>query len=122
MHKLIRKQLEKATAPTGMIDLGALTKLVSSAYEEADRDRIRTDRSMGLMIAELEQTHSRLLDAFDVVPEGLAMFDAENRYVLWNRCYAEMHAGSPDLALGSIVYLRGTISHLVNASYTSRAQ
>ncbi|MGP0090271.1 MAG: PAS-domain containing protein [Xanthobacteraceae bacterium] len=36
--------------------------------------------------------HARLLDAFEVVPEGLVLFDADDRYVLWNRRYAEMSA------------------------------
>jgi PAS domain S-box-containing protein len=38
--------------------------------------------------------HARLRDAFEVVPEGVALFDAEDRYVLWNRRYAELYAES----------------------------
>jgi diguanylate cyclase (GGDEF)-like protein/PAS domain S-box-containing protein len=40
--------------------------------------------------------HDRLREAFDVVPEGLVLFDAEDRYVLWNRRYAEVYAHSQD--------------------------
>lgn len=36
--------------------------------------------------------HARLLDAFEVVPEGVVLFDAEDRYVMWNRRYAELYA------------------------------
>jgi len=35
--------------------------------------------------AEARAVHARLLDALDVVPEGLVIFDPEDRYVLWNR-------------------------------------
>ena len=41
---------------------------------------------------EARAAHSTLIDAFEVVPEGLALFDAEDRYVLWNRRYAELYA------------------------------
>jgi PAS domain S-box-containing protein len=101
MHPLFARQLAKATDASGKVDLDALGKLVSAAYGEADRDRTRMDRSMSLMIEELDQARARLLDAFEVMPEGLALFDAENRYVLWNSRYAELHAGIFDkLAVG----------------------
>ncbi len=40
--------------------------------------------------AEARAAHTRLLDALDLVPEGLVIFDPDDRYVLWNRRYAEM--------------------------------
>ena len=43
---------------------------------------------------EARAAHARLLEAFEVVPEGLALFDAEDRYVLWNQRYAEFYADS----------------------------
>ncbi|HZP79045.1 MAG TPA: PAS-domain containing protein [Pseudolabrys sp.] len=98
MHnRLFAKQLAKATKPSGEVDLEMLGNLVTAAYEEADRDRRRTDRSIGLMVEELEKTHARLLEAFEVVPEGLVMFDAEDRYVLWNKRYRQIYGLSGDL-------------------------
>jgi diguanylate cyclase (GGDEF)-like protein/PAS domain S-box-containing protein len=44
--------------------------------------------------------HRRLLDAFEVVPEGLALFDAEDRLILWNRRYAEMYPETGNIAAG----------------------
>jgi diguanylate cyclase (GGDEF)-like protein len=41
---------------------------------------------------EARAAHSTLLDAFEVVPEGLVLFDAEDRYVLWNRRYADLYS------------------------------
>jgi diguanylate cyclase (GGDEF)-like protein/PAS domain S-box-containing protein len=47
-------------------------------------------------------THARLLDALDVIPEGVVLFDAEDRYVLWNRRYAEIYAETRHtIAVGS---------------------
>jgi diguanylate cyclase (GGDEF)-like protein/PAS domain S-box-containing protein len=34
---------------------------------------------------------ARLHDALDVMSEAIAIFDAEDRYVLWNRCYAQLY-------------------------------
>jgi len=49
---------------------------------------------------EAQAAHATLIDALDVVPEGLAIFDAEDRFVLWNRRYAELYAGSDTLQPG----------------------
>ena len=40
--------------------------------------------------------HTTLIDALDVVPEGLVILDADDRYVLWNQRYAEAYADSLD--------------------------
>ena len=43
---------------------------------------------------EAQSAHARLLGALDAMPEGVALFDAEDRYVLWNQRYAEIYAES----------------------------
>jgi diguanylate cyclase (GGDEF)-like protein/PAS domain S-box-containing protein len=93
VHKLLAQQLKTSTSPSGEVDLDALLKLVAAAYEEHDGDRRRTDHSIATMINEVEANHRRLLDALEVIPEGLVLFDAEDRYVLWNRRYEELHTG-----------------------------
>jgi diguanylate cyclase (GGDEF)-like protein/PAS domain S-box-containing protein len=40
--------------------------------------------------AEARAAHARLLDALDLVPEGLVIFDQDDRFMLWNRTYQEM--------------------------------
>ena len=47
MHKLLARQLAKATTAGGEIDIELLGQLVGSAYEQADRECRRTDRSIG---------------------------------------------------------------------------
>ncbi|PCK86083.1 ATPase [Rhizobium sophoriradicis] len=46
---------------------------------------------------EARAAHARLLAAFEVVPEGLVLFDAEDRFVLWNRRYEQLYAESGDM-------------------------
>src|SRR5262245_31847253 len=50
--------------------------------------------------SDAQAAHWRLLDAFDVVPEGLALFDADDRLVLWNKRYAEVYAQTSNIAVG----------------------
>jgi diguanylate cyclase (GGDEF)-like protein/PAS domain S-box-containing protein len=47
-----------------------------------------------LAVEEARATHGRLLEAIEAVPVGLAFFDREERYVLWNSRYAEMYGGA----------------------------
>lgn len=58
IHRLLQRHLDKASDPAGNIDLEILLGLVNAAYEEADSDRRRTNRSITLMIDELDQRAS----------------------------------------------------------------
>ncbi|MDE2241445.1 MAG: EAL domain-containing protein [Bradyrhizobium sp.] len=91
MRKLFERQLAKATGPSGELDINVLANLVTSAYDEAERDRQRTDRAISLMIEEVHQTNARLLDAFTIVPEGLVLLNAEGKYVLYNQRFVELY-------------------------------
>ncbi|MGA2794103.1 MAG: PAS-domain containing protein [Roseiarcus sp.] len=39
-----------------------------------------------------QAAHQRLQEAFDLMPEGVVLFDSQDRHVLWNRRYAELTA------------------------------
>jgi PAS domain S-box-containing protein len=54
VHKLFARQLAKATRASGGVDVELLGQLVASAYEQTDRDSRRTDRSISLMVEELD--------------------------------------------------------------------
>jgi len=116
VHKLLDKQLAKATDESGTLDTAKLLALVAAAYEEADRDRRRTDRSMSLMIeeidrvqrnleetvvartrelrareAELEAQNMRFDAALSNMSQGLVMFDADARLVICNQRFLAMY-------------------------------
>ncbi len=111
MHKLLERQIAKATAVSGEVDLERLYGLVSQAYEEFDRDRIRSDRATRLMIEEVDAHHkareaaldrlacqNRILDAaLAHMAQGVAMFDADQRLVVSNARYAEIYDLPPSL-------------------------
>ena len=44
MHKLLGKQIKKATGTDGELEVERLMELVSAAYQEADEDRERGER------------------------------------------------------------------------------
>ena len=106
MHRLLAKQLKQAVTPDGSFDAAGLIELVDLAYEDADRDRRRTDRSINLMIDENRQLNAELLKRFDDLKlqnalfedaignmvHGLSMFDHDNRLMVANKRYAEMYS------------------------------
>jgi hypothetical protein len=59
VHKLLARQIAKATNEAGSVDLEKLFAL-TDAYADVDRDRRRTDRSMSLMIEEIDTVQRNL--------------------------------------------------------------
>jgi diguanylate cyclase (GGDEF)-like protein/PAS domain S-box-containing protein len=45
--------------------------------------------------------HQHLREAFEAVPEGLVLFDADDRLVMWNRRYAEMYPATSNIKAGT---------------------
>src|SRR6478609_2406769 len=48
-------------------------------------------------IAEARKSDERLREAIDLLPQGIVFLDAEGRYILWNKKYAEIYSRSSDL-------------------------
>ena len=48
-------------------------------------------------IAEARKSHERLREAIDILPQGIVFLDANGRYILWNKKYAEIYSRSSDL-------------------------
>jgi diguanylate cyclase (GGDEF)-like protein/PAS domain S-box-containing protein len=60
-------------------------------------ERLQFETSLKVARAEAEKAHRRLLEAFEAVPVGLSMLDADKRYVLWNRNFADIYRDVADL-------------------------
>ena len=52
---------------------------------------------MEAAIADARRSHERLREAIDILPQGIVFLDADGRYILWNRKYAEIYSASADL-------------------------
>ncbi|MBR0840773.1 EAL domain-containing protein [Bradyrhizobium liaoningense] len=62
----------------------------------AKRDELLR-RRVEAAIAEAHKSHERLRQAIDILPQGIVFLDADGRYVLWNRKYAEIYSKTADL-------------------------
>ena len=78
---------------------GAVTQLLGIGVDITDRKRSERDAELQAQRAEQDakKAHSRLRDAIESLPEAIVFLDAEDRYVLWNRKYAELYADIADL-------------------------
>jgi diguanylate cyclase (GGDEF)-like protein/PAS domain S-box-containing protein len=108
MHRLLAKQIKRATTADGTLDLARLLALVTAAYEEAERDHERSDRSINLMADELrafnatleaqvtartreiEELRQRFEDAIEHIDQGILMIDAGNRVPVVNQRAIEL--------------------------------
>lgn len=108
MHRLLAQQIERTKTGSNSVDSQKLLALISEAYEEADRDRRRTDRSISLMVEELDALNTnlekevaartreldevrRLLEAtLAHVDQGIVMLDAQGQVRIANPRAAEL--------------------------------
>ena len=58
---------------------------------------MRTRAEAEAAIADARKSHERLREAIDILPQGIVFLDAEGRYILWNKKYAEIYSRSSDL-------------------------
>ncbi|MBA2401212.1 MAG: EAL domain-containing protein [Bradyrhizobium sp.] len=58
---------------------------------------VRTRAEAEAAIVEARKSHERLREAIDILPQGIVFLDAEGRYILWNKKYAEIYNRSSDL-------------------------
>ena len=60
---------------------------------EIARKRVEIEAAM----ADARKSDERLREAIDILPQGVVFLDAEGRYILWNKKYAEIYSRSSDL-------------------------
>ena len=87
------------------------------ATHEDVTERHRTEQALTEAKASAERAeeaarvaHATLLNALDVVPEGIVVLDPDDRYVLWNRRYSELYSESQS-ALVAGMRFEDTLRH-----------
>jgi len=58
---------------------------------------VRTRAEVEAAIADARKSHERLREAIEILPQGIVFLDADGRYILWNKKYAEIYNRSSDL-------------------------
>src|SRR5258707_7373226 len=95
---IIKKKIRKATntacvavrptKPNPRLDRHSPADLA-----EVARMRVEAEAA----IADARKSHERLREAIDILPQGIVFLDAEGRYILWNKKYAEIYSRSSNL-------------------------
>ncbi|QWG23150.1 EAL domain-containing protein [Bradyrhizobium sediminis] len=73
--------------------LSPSSRRVAAEIGEIVRKRAEAEAA----IADARKSHERLREAIDILPQGIVFLDAEGRYILWNKKYAEIYNRSSDL-------------------------
>lgn len=109
MHCLLVKQIADATLPSGAVDADRLIRSIQQVYEDIDRDRKLTDRSITLMVEENELLNAelranvaavklqneRFIGAIERLSHGLCIYDVEWRLVIANNRYGNLYQFPP---------------------------
>jgi diguanylate cyclase (GGDEF)-like protein len=135
VHRLVIKQIATAKDADGRVDVDRFADLVSNAYDELDRDRRRTDRSISLMVEEIDEINRNLEKlvaertrelrdreedlrtqnlrfeaALSNMTQGLLLYDSAARLVVCNQRYIEMYGLSRDVVKPGCTF-RDLIAH-----------
>jgi len=68
-------------------------RMVAAEIDEIARMRAEAEAA----VAHARKAHERLREAIDILPQGIVFLDADGRYILWNKKYAEIYSRSSDL-------------------------
>jgi diguanylate cyclase (GGDEF)-like protein/PAS domain S-box-containing protein len=90
-HAAITRIAGRLAKPSPKLPSGS--RRVSAEIGEIVRKRAEAEAA----IAEARKSDERLREAFDILPQGIVFLDAEGRYILWNKKYAEIYNRSSDL-------------------------
>jgi diguanylate cyclase (GGDEF)-like protein len=113
MHRLIARQVEKASNAAGEINIENLLNSVRVTYEEFNQDRRRADHSNQVMAEELEDTYrdlaktakilqlqnERFEAAINNMSQGLCMFDGEGLLLVHNAQIYKLFGVATDVVL-----------------------
>src|SRR5262245_14670955 len=100
MHRLLRRQLRKHLGVEDEVPaaLQRFLAAVDAAYADFDNDRVMLERSLELSSNELSEARDkatearrRLVDAIESISEGFSLYDADDKLVIYNRRYRDMH-------------------------------
>jgi diguanylate cyclase (GGDEF)-like protein/PAS domain S-box-containing protein len=73
--------------------LSSARHAISADHGEIARMRVEAE----IAIEDARKSHERLREAIDILPQGIVFLDADGRYILWNKKYAEIYSRSSDV-------------------------
>ncbi|HEV2954550.1 MAG TPA: EAL domain-containing protein [Xanthobacteraceae bacterium] len=88
------RMIESLPVVHGYAEVRSLAKSLDKLLaERGTREEELVEARAGAERAERQarEAHARLSAAIEMLPEGIAIFDVEDRFALWNRRYAELY-------------------------------
>jgi PAS domain S-box-containing protein len=122
MHKLLERQLRKASAADGKVDVERLVREVNVAYEEADRARRIKDHAFEVMQREVEELNHRIRQeaearfsiVMDNVGEAVITIDEIGVIESFNAAAVKIFGYSPEEVIGLNVKILMTEANAVH--------
>jgi diguanylate cyclase (GGDEF)-like protein/PAS domain S-box-containing protein len=99
MPKIRPRTLKKPKQKTAVRTFGRPAKPGSKLPAKRRRvstETVSTRAEVEAAIAGARKSHERLREAIDILPQGIVFLDADGRYILWNKKYAEIYNRSSD--------------------------
>jgi PAS domain S-box-containing protein len=78
----------------GVAGMAALLFILLRRIRETDRQLVESTQTAIRLGKETEAWRARISQALETISEGFALYDGDDRLVLWNRKYAELYAKS----------------------------
>jgi diguanylate cyclase (GGDEF)-like protein/PAS domain S-box-containing protein len=111
------RMIERLPAVHGYAEVRSLAKSLDKLLAERNaREEELVEARAGAERAERQarEAHTRLSAAIEMLPEGIAIFDAQDRFALWNRRYAELygsHSSGPAVGMKFEDLVRQVMAH-----------
>jgi diguanylate cyclase (GGDEF)-like protein/PAS domain S-box-containing protein len=91
LQALLSSLIAKATGPNGKLDVDALLDDITRAWDDLDAKVSASSRSEDSYRRQSEEDHTLLGRVLSAMREGITVFDADDRLVLWNSRYVEFY-------------------------------
>ncbi len=89
--RLLAQQVEAATLQSGEIDLPTLLEAVGSTYRKLDDAQLDASAPTDPSGSAQSNRNAHMVAALEAASEAIAVFDSDDRIVLWNRRYLELY-------------------------------
>jgi diguanylate cyclase (GGDEF)-like protein/PAS domain S-box-containing protein len=90
------RMIERLPVVHGYAEVRSLARSLDKLFAERnarEEELVEARASAERAERQAREAHTRLSAAIEMLPEGIAIFDAEDRFALWNRRYAELYGG-----------------------------
>lgn len=99
MHRTLRRQIERyiPDVETETLSIQKLLDAISVSYEDFDRDRELTARSLTISSRELSESVTLFREILNTIEEGVVVADSKGRVIHYNKRFVEICSLPPEV-------------------------